>query len=859
MKPIRTLLCIVCLLSFSAAHAAVYYVSPDATGSGAGSLNSPWTLPQANVLLQAGDIVYLLGGTYIGQSVRPENSGLKGATITYGAYPGEVPVLTRVHTGIDLSDRSYITIDGIHINGEQIGERAKVKHWATLINSHHCTLRNTDFRYARGWYGILLEDESSFNKFLNNNFDYCGSWSDSPNTLPGQGDDSGDLFYLKCGKYNLIEGNTMKHGGHDLIVIDDSYNVIRHNTFDADWSDWGNGQDIGSRAGSFSARPVKNCSNGGTAEQDAGGYNIIEHNVFKNTGWFPDNIKNLCVKLFGVNQVFRYNRVGNNIGTALALNTRDEHPYSTRNKIYNNIFFNNTWRAVALTDTEGQGYSISDNVLLNNIIYNNGTDPYNIKGDKQKEGDILFWLKWLRPADPFDGNQIKHNLIYNEDRASVLFVKNADNKASLSFYERTYPAYVQGNVDKAPGFVAIPFDIDRESDFHLKASSPAVDKGHFLTKTVGQGHGKVLRLEDAGYFFDGYGLIKGDRLQVGTNAPVLIVHIDYSINEVRLEQPIAWEDGDMASLPYYGEAPDMGIFEYDDEAGIEIAGTLNFGKVATGVPAKQSVHILNIGQGPITVSELSLPRGFSSDWHSGTILGGDRRTVTITFQPTSESIYSGFMQLHSTATQGVAQLRVSGEGISGMGSYIRGFYIVDAVRDREIDILRDGDIIDMEMLPSNKINIIAKADEVTKIDFILEGAMTYGKSEGMAPYALFGDNGGDYKTWTPIAGNYTLKASAYHRNELLEKKTIHFEVSSAMEQEKKPILFTANATAPSLYPNPTRAMVHLSAAAEWQVLDLLGKVIAMGNGTVIDLHAYRDGTYLVRTGGELQRVVLRKK
>ncbi|HWO11049.1 MAG TPA: right-handed parallel beta-helix repeat-containing protein, partial [Polyangiaceae bacterium] len=105
-------------LSFAVAwtqpgFSAEYYASP--SGSGDGSLGSPFSLFQAANTAQAGDTVYLRGGVYSG-TLRPANSGTSGAWITFAAYPGELPIFDgggSGGTGVGSSSAQYIRFIGI--------------------------------------------------------------------------------------------------------------------------------------------------------------------------------------------------------------------------------------------------------------------------------------------------------------------------------------------------------------------------------------------------------------------------------------------------------------------------------------------------------------------------------------------------------------------------------------------------------------------------------------------------------------------------------------------------------------------------------------------------------------------------
>lgn len=96
-------------------------------------------------------------------------------------------------------------------------------------------------------------------------------------------------------------------------------------------------------------------------------------------------------------------------------------------------------------------------------------------------------------------------------------------------------------------------------DFTLQSTSTAIDTGTFLTTAVGAGTASTaLTVGDAGYFHDGYGLIQGDTIQVGS---ALTVITGISGNTLTISPAISWVNGANVSLSYNGTAPDMGAFE----------------------------------------------------------------------------------------------------------------------------------------------------------------------------------------------------------------------------------------------------------------------------------------------------------
>src|SRR5690606_2718702 len=150
-------------LFFSFAHAADYYISPHGDDGKAGtSPSSAWrTIAKANATLRPGDTVYLRDGKYVDDPIRPSRSGTSSAPIQYVAYQGEKPVLTSnkvngLAPAIDLTNRAYIVIDGVRVDGVKPYPNARVKHFAELSNTSYSVIRNSHFQYATGWHGVRM-------------------------------------------------------------------------------------------------------------------------------------------------------------------------------------------------------------------------------------------------------------------------------------------------------------------------------------------------------------------------------------------------------------------------------------------------------------------------------------------------------------------------------------------------------------------------------------------------------------------------------------------------------------------------------------------------------------------------------
>ncbi len=98
----------------SSASAATFYAAPGGTGTTC-SEGSPCPASTAAGRAQAGDTVYLRGGTYSG-TLRPAHSGTSSAWITFAAYPGELPVFDGGGSGgtaVGSDSQQYLRFIGL--------------------------------------------------------------------------------------------------------------------------------------------------------------------------------------------------------------------------------------------------------------------------------------------------------------------------------------------------------------------------------------------------------------------------------------------------------------------------------------------------------------------------------------------------------------------------------------------------------------------------------------------------------------------------------------------------------------------------------------------------------------------------
>ncbi|QMU29329.1 polysaccharide lyase [Adhaeribacter radiodurans] len=123
---------------------------------------------------------------------------------------------------------------------------------------------------------------------------------------------------------------------------------------------------------------------------------------------------------------------------------------------------------------------------------------------------------------------------------------------------------------------------------------------------------------------------------------------------------------------------------------------------------------------------------------------------------------------------------------------VESFTLINADTDREIKTIANGETLDLANLPTKNINIRANTSfPVGSVYFNLSGAKTYTKTEGGAPYSLFGDTNSDYAAWQPATGQYTLKATPYTeaggKGEAGTALTVNFTVVSGSGSSNPPV------------------------------------------------------------------------
>ncbi|WP_162558687.1 PKD domain-containing protein [Robertkochia solimangrovi] len=98
-----------------------------------------------------------------------------------------------------------------------------------------------------------------------------------------------------------------------------------------------------------------------------------------------------------------------------------------------------------------------------------------------------------------------------------------------------------------------------------------------------------------------------------------------------------------------------------------------------------------------------------------------------------------------------------------VGDQVSSFNLINAQTDVVISTLSDGTVLGTDMYGSTPLSVaaITNPQQVGSVVMELSGPVNTSRVESVAPYALFGDNAGNYTGQVLPVGNYTLIATPY--------------------------------------------------------------------------------------------------
>ena len=352
-------------------------------------------------------------------------------------------------------------------------------------------------------YAGIMIDGGAYNKILNN-------------TLIGRCGPE-NLITLWNSSYNLVEGNKMYYGPHNALTVHDripgttSFNIIKNNFIQNRWH--------------------SNLAISGVE------YILVENNTIVDAG--EDAADSPCGPTKTKTDP-RYVHKGIQLS-------------STYGIVRNNVIVNNGYGIGLTSAASSTTYSWKNN-CTNNRIYNN-TLSQNYYGIRHNS------------SDPATDNVIKNNIVYNSKIYNVkvlsidknYFINNNIIGAKVEYSPRDI---IEDNISFDPLFINI-----NTRDFRPQENLNTTNKGSFLTKTVNPGSGNTIKVEDARYFMDGWGVIEGDLIQIeGQAQTAMITSVDYKTNTITIDTRLSWDAGKGVSLPFQGTFPEIGAFEIKEES-----------------------------------------------------------------------------------------------------------------------------------------------------------------------------------------------------------------------------------------------------------------------------------------------------
>ncbi|MEM6765845.1 MAG: S8 family serine peptidase [Bacteroidota bacterium] len=218
-------------------------------------------------------------------------------------------------------------------------------------------------------------------------------------------------------------------------------------------------------------------------------------------------------------------------------------------------------------------------------------------------------------------------------------------------------------------------------------------------------------------------------------------------------------------------------------------------------------------------------------------------------------------------------------GLSTGAPLVINFSLIDADSDMPIpgfDPIPDGSSIDLTALPSTNISVRANTipETVGSVSFSLEGALERSRTENAAPYALFGDNGGNFSPQNPapMAGDaYRLTATPFtgkgkSGDEGVGKTLLYRFVAPEVAVASNALSRAPEAHSLSMYPNPVSETLYLNlseleaSAATVTVYNHMGQVMMTERVNTrarkaLDFSSLKTGLYMVEVvAGEYREI-----
>ena len=234
---------------------------------------------------------------------------------------------------------------------------------------------------------------------------------------------------------------------------------------------------------------------------------------------------------------------------------------------------------------------------------------------------------------------------------------------------------------------------------------------------------------------------------------------------------------------------------------------------------------------------------------------------------TSAGTYSAVLTVTDGAgLSDTASLTITVTNPNAPAEGITSLMLINADSDQDLFLIEDGMQINADLVQNIGLNVRVNTNPtiVGSVYAELSGEISSTRSENVAPYAIFGDNGsgGYYGRQLPI-GTYQLTVSVYSGSNLsgaiIETNTINFSIVPNVIALRATIKIIAE-TYFSLYPNPASKLVQLESNNtdsfdQLNIYDLTGKLVQQiaqsdfitfnANTIQLDVSNLPKGLYLI--------------
>ena len=452
----------------------IYYVSTTGNDANPGTLYQPWlTIQKAANTMVAGDTLIVMAGNYSTQRVKITKSGVSGSPIIYQAQ-GQV-----IMKGFDIL-ASYVIIDGFEVaNTNYVRWNCEISTGICVYGAHNIIENN--YIHDAALRGINLRgdvnDDTSHDNIVRNNKLYRNEYDG----------------IIVNGKSNLIEGNEIwdtvechpnvtvienaapdnkgkKCPNYPAIDLDangitffGSGHIIRRNYIhDILFGPPG----INPAIGDYNDDPHIDCFQTSEGNGEVASNILFEQNYCDNLQFYAAGKAPATGFMLGggANNL----TIRNNIVRAYGgVNTG---PWDNANHLY---IYNNVWVCdLSFGVYSGFGIALTNSphsIVENNIFYDQAYVAVYTTGDAT--GDFM-----------------DYNLAYNSDGSTP-------STATWGTYRPWKNSHNLWKID--PKFIST-------TDYHLQASSPAIDAGYNLGNLVPNDFDGVIRPQGAGFDIGAY-------------------------------------------------------------------------------------------------------------------------------------------------------------------------------------------------------------------------------------------------------------------------------------------------------------------------------------------------------------------